>query len=266
MKKLRRIPRFYGEIISTVVLLIALWLLWNFIIKEYVVISDQGLSTIGIALSTSVGVLTAIVVSFVLILWQFSRQGRAAAFWRWSEDLDHLIDFVDARLGKLGDVEEKLIEFTKEAGGVNIVNPMPRDKFVKLKDGIFNKMSSEQDLLRTGDVDKAKNEMIVAVYLKKLTASYFQHKLSHESYENILSLKALVYRLLVLLAANVFFICLAASTVIDKISDAFTTPLAAVLIAWVMYVLILLGREIRRISLLEEEFRKQEDIQFPRAV
>jgi hypothetical protein len=87
MKKLKKIPRFYWEIIFTVILFVVLWALWSFVIKENVVLSDQGLSTIGVALSTSVGVLTAIVVSFVLIVWQTSRRDRNESFLRWRNTL-----------------------------------------------------------------------------------------------------------------------------------------------------------------------------------
>lgn len=69
MNRLKIMPKLVKEIIITVISYVLLCLLWYFLVGEYIILSDQGLSTIGIALSTSIGVLTAIVVSFVLILY-----------------------------------------------------------------------------------------------------------------------------------------------------------------------------------------------------
>ena len=104
MKKLKAIPRFVTEIAFTAIMLMALWALWNFVVHEHILLSDQGLSTIGLALSTSLGVLTAIVVSFVLITWQSSRQERSTSFWRWRNSLHQLSDCFDANLEVLPEI------------------------------------------------------------------------------------------------------------------------------------------------------------------
>ena len=102
--------------------------LFLFIIKEYIVLSDQGLSTIGLALSTSLGVLTAIVVSFVLITWQSSRQERSTSFWRWRNSLHQLCDCFDANLEVLPEIKRDIMELTWKASEAALVAPMPRDR------------------------------------------------------------------------------------------------------------------------------------------
>ena len=73
-------------------------------------------------------------------------------------------------------------------------------------------------------------------------------------------MRGLLYRLLVVLLASILVVVLGATTTSIEIPDVFNTPLAIVLIGWVTYMLICLGREIRRVSLLEDEFHRQEEV------
>lgn len=142
MNKLKVVPRFIKEIILTVISYAVLWALWNFILKEYIVLSSQALSTIGLALSTSVGVLTAIIVSFVLIAWQSSRQERSTSYWRWRYILHQLFDFYDANLEVLWEMREEVAELTGASSAVALVDPMPRDNLKELTNKVWSKITS----------------------------------------------------------------------------------------------------------------------------
>lgn len=272
MKKLKTMPKFAKEIIITVILYVVLCVLWSFFIGEHIMLSAQGLSTIGIALSTSVGVLTAIVVSFVLITWQSSRQERSASYWRWRDALLKLLDTFDVNLESLKEIAEDIVVLTTEASAAALIAPMPRDRLKELVLSTLNKVAAVLERLKS--IKEASKENLkkgrayndIGTYLVHLATANLEHNISHYLYRRVLSLRGLLYRLLVVLIVSILIVVIGVTNTSIGISDTFNTPLAAVLIAWVMYVLILLGREIRRISLLEEEFRKQEAIQFPRAV
>jgi len=272
MGKLKAIPRFVTEIVFTAILFVVLWILWDFILKEYTVLSDQGLSTIGLALSTSVGVLTAIVVSFVLITWQSSRQERSASYWRWRKAFLELFDSFDTNLESLAEIAKDIVVLTTEASAAALIAPMPRDRLKELVPSTLNKVAAVLERLKSikdpskEDFRKGRAYKDIGIYLVDLATANLEHNISHYLYRRVLSLRGLLYRLLVVLIASILIVVIGVTNTSIGISNTLNTPLAAVLIAWVMYVLILLGREIRRISLLEEEFRRQEDIQFPRAV
>lgn len=57
--------------------------------------------------------------------------------------------------------------------------------------------------------------------------------------------------------AGVAIVALANTVTSLGISDVFNLPLAVILIAWFMYVLISLAREIKGISWLEDELKKR---------
>jgi len=124
MKKLKAMPKFAKEITITVISYIVLCVLWSFFLGEYIVLSDQGLSTIGLALSTSLGVLTAIVVSFVLIVWQTSRRDRSESFLRWRNTLHQMFEFYDANMEKFKEVRDEVKILTYEASEVASMAPL----------------------------------------------------------------------------------------------------------------------------------------------
>jgi len=264
MKNIKKVPKFYWEIISTIILYALLVVLWNFGINEDIVLSDQGLSTIGLALSTSIGVLTAIVVSFVLMIWQSSRQERSTSFWRWRNILRQLVEFFDTKLEVLWEIKEEVANLTLESSGVSLITPMSRGKFKELINKVDDKMASlSKEVQEIEDPSKEEVEkhhafMYISDYLVTLTTAHFEHNLSHYLYRRVVSLRGLVYRLLMALIISILIVVIGVTDTSILISDTFNAPFAAVLIAWVIYVLILLGREIKRISLLEDEFRKQE--------
>jgi len=264
MDKLKGIPRFAKEITFTIILYAVLWALWNYVIKEFIVLSDQGLSTIGLALSTSLGVLTAIVVSFVLITWQSSRQERSTSFWRWRNSLHQLSACFDANLEVLPEIVEDIVKLTGEASAAALIAPMPRDKLKEHTINVFNKIIKVTEKLQgikapsDEQVAKGRAYKDIGNYLVLLTHSNFEHNVAHYLYRRILSLRGLLYRLLVVLIASILAVALGVTTVSMKISDIFNAPLATILILWVIYVLIHLGLEIKRVSLLEDELGRQE--------
>ena len=141
MNKLKTLPRVAKEIILTIASFVGFWAIWSFIAKDSIVLSDQGLSTISIALSTSTGVLTAIVVSFVLITWQSSRQERSKSFWRWRNALLELSNYFDANVEVLAEITRDVMELTLESAAVALISPMPRNKFKELSTEIWNKIT-----------------------------------------------------------------------------------------------------------------------------
>ena len=148
MDKLKKkLPRFVQEIIVTAISSVGLWALWSFAIKEFT-FSDQALSTIGLALSTSAGVLTAIVVSFVLITWQSSRRERSSSFWRWRNVLHQLVDSFDANLEVLWEIREEVLELTQASSEVALLAPMPRDKFKQLSSKVSDKATKVAEKLQ----------------------------------------------------------------------------------------------------------------------
>ena len=265
MDKLKRIPRFCWEIAITVIMLMALWALWNFVVHEHILLSDQGLSTIGLALSTSLGVLTAIVVSFVLITWQSSRQERSTSFWRWRNSLHQLCDCFDANMEVLPEIVGDVIKLTWEASKAALVAPMPRDRLkeydIKLWKEIPKVLEKLQGIEEPSkeDLKKVRAYNDIGNPLVDLTYANFEHNLAHYLYRRVLSLRGLLYRLLVVLIVSILVVAIGVTTTSMQISDIFNAPLAAVLILWVIYVLTHLGLEIKRVSFFEDELHRQEE-------
>lgn len=263
MKRLKIMPKLAREIIITVISYVVLCVLWSFFIGEYIVLSDQGLSTIGIALSVAGGVLTAIVVSFVLVIWQWSREARSSAFWRWRNALDQLVKFFDVNLEVLWEIREEIAELTLESSAVSLVSPMPRDKFKELIDKVFSKMAKSDEELQEEkepskeEVLKQQAYMYISNYLPVLTTANFEHRISHDAYKQILRMEGLLYRLLILLAASVLTVAISVTNTSVGVSDAFNAPLVVILLIWFVYVLVQLGREIRAIVFLEKQFREE---------
>jgi len=75
------LPKFAKEVVITVGAFGVLSLVWWAGVDEHIMLSDNGLLKVGTVFSTTLGVLSAVVVSFLFVIWQFSRQGRDTAFW-----------------------------------------------------------------------------------------------------------------------------------------------------------------------------------------
>ncbi len=265
MNKLKAIPKFAIEVALTIILYAILWALWNFIIKENVVLSDQGLSTIGLALSTSLGVLTAIVVSFVLITWQSSRQDRSTSFWRWINSLHQLSDCFDANLKVLPEIVGDIIKLTSEASAASLVSPMPRDRLKEYNIKVWTEITKITEKLQgikeptNEQVARARAYKDISNHLVVLTHANFEHNLAHYLYRRVLGLRGLLYRMLVVLIVSILVVAIGVTATSMQVSDIFNAPLATVLILWVIYVLIRLGLEIKRVSFFEDELHRQED-------
>jgi hypothetical protein len=265
MKKLKAMPRFAKEITITVISFVVLCVLWSFFIERYIVLSDQGLSMIGIALSTSIGVLTAIVVSFVLVVWQTSRRDRSESFLRWRNTLHQLFNYYDANLEKLLEINKEMMELTSEASAIASIKPMSAKRYRELTSKVLNKITEHQKQLLK-DVRSPSHEQVekgrlykdIGDYLVMLTHAHLDHNIAHNLYKGLLDLRGLLYRLLSILIACIVVVTIAATTTPAGISDLFNAPLALILIAWAIYVLIRLGIEIKRFTRLEDEFRRQE--------
>ena len=227
MKKLKAVPRFVKEIIFTVISYAVLWVLWYSILKEYIVLSDQGLSTIGLALTTSLGVLTAIVVSFVLITWQSSRQERSTSFWRWRNSLHQLCDCFDANLEVLPEIKRDIIKLTWEASEAALVAPMPRDRLKEYNIKVYKEITKVTKKLQgikeptNEHVAKGRAYKDISNHLVVLTHANFEHNLAHYLYRRVLSLRGLLYRLLVVLIVSILVVAIGVTTTSMQISDIF---------------------------------------------
>lgn len=264
MEKLRLIPRFITEIAVTIVLYAALWALWNFVVKESVTLSDQGLSTIGLAVGTSLGVLTAIVVSFVLVTWQSSRQERSTSFWRWIDSLHKLSDWIETNLEILPEIVAEIVKLIREALSASLVAPMPRNTLKEQTDNVWNKIVLlDEALTRIKELSKEQGAKARANYdisnlLVLLTHSNFEHNVAHHLYRRVLSLRGLLYRLLLVLLMSTLVVAMGVMSSAMQVSDLYNPPLAVILLLWVIYVLIGLGSEIRKVTLFEDDLRRQE--------
>jgi hypothetical protein len=264
MKKLKKMPKLAREIIITVISFVVLCLLWAFFIEKYIVIPDQGLSTIGIALSTSMGVLTAIVVSFVIIIWQTSRRDRSESFLRWKNTSQQLIQFYDANLEKFKEVQNEVMALTLEASAVAFRTPISFERFIELTSPLMDKIGKAAKLLggiknpSAEQVEKAKLYTYMSDYIVTLTHVNFEHNVAHNLYKGLLDLRGLLYRLLSLLILCVIVVAIAATTTTTEISDTFNAPLALILVGWAIYLLVRLGMEIKILTRLEDVFRRQE--------
>jgi len=265
MKKLKEIPTFAKEIIITAISYIVLCVIWYFFVGEYIVLSDQGLSTIGITLSTSIGVLTAIVVSFALIIWQTSRRDRSESFLRWRNTLHQLFEFYDANLEKNMDIRKEVMELTFEASAVPSIAPMSLDRCRELTSAVLNKITEDseqlQDIENPSDeqVEKARVRKYIGDYLVMLVHANFDHNVAHYLYKGLLHLRSLLYRLLCVMGISIVVVMITVTTATAGISDVFNAPIALVLVVWVIYLLIYLGIRIKRFTRLEDEFRRQEE-------
>jgi len=207
-------PRLVKEIIITVISFVVLYILWHFFFGEYIVIPDQGLSSIGIALSTSIGVLTAIVVSFALIVWQTSRRDRSESFLRWRNTLHQFVEFYDANLEKLTEYSKEVIPFTYEAHAVATMAPMSLDRYRKLTLTIVGKLTEgakQSQNIKNPSVEqlaKLKARKYLGDYFVLLTHANFDHNVAHNLYKGLLDLRALLYRLLSLLIACIVVVAI----------------------------------------------------------
>lgn len=263
MSKVKAIPKFIKEITITVILLVALCILLAFVIKGSVVISDQGLSTFGLALSTSVGVLTAIVVSFVLIIWAWSRQQRSTGFWRFRDALHQLSDCFDANLEVFPEIAEDIIQLTFEAAAASLLSPMPHDRFKELSNKVCSKVTEVAKGLQgiknpsSEQVAKARACRDIGNHLVVLATANFEHRIGHDAYKQILRLQGLLYRLFAVLTISIVTVAISVTTASKGIPDVFNIPLVTVLIGWFVYLLVVLGREMKGIVRLEELFRRE---------
>lgn len=250
MNKLKTMSEFAKEIVITVISYIVLCLLWYFFLGEFIAVSDQGLSTIGLALSAAVGGLTAIVVAFVLIVWQFSRKNRSDNFIHWRETLDQLDKVFRENIKSLGGMLPELAQLILASSRVSLINPMPIEKITEL----FNEVEEKLQKEKFKQVEICKQ---ISNLLTPLLSYGIEHTSSNGMYLRILNLRRLLYRLLAVLMAGVTVVALGNTATSLVISDVFNLPLAVILIAWFIYVLISLAREIKRISWLEDELKKR---------
>ena len=265
-------PRFVKEIIITVCSYIVLCLIWYFFVGEYITLSDSGLSTIGMALSASVGSLTALVVSFVLIIWQFSRKERNDNFFRWKETLNQLHNYYEKNGKLIKSIYLELSYLHMKCSSVSLIRPMTteHDKlFIKFEEKFQKENLAQLNALSGKDKSRPVNVIIeknmilnqVSYYLTLLETAGVEHRASHNLYVRILSLRRLLYRLLVVLASGVSVVLLANVGTSLGILDMFNMPLTIILVSWFIYVLVCLGSEIKRVSRLEEEFKKRDQSQ-----
>ena len=263
-EKVNTIPTYIIEIITTLIVYLVLCLLCYFVIGDYITLSTQGLSTIGIMLSTSIGVLTAILVSFVLIVWQTSRRDRSESFLRWRNTLHQLFEFYDANLEKYMDISEDVMVFTVEASEAASITPMGLKRYRELASKIMEKLAVdariEQEIKNPTpeQIEKAKIGNYLMDYFVLLTHANFDHNVAHNLYRGLLGLRGLLYRLLCVLGVSIIIVAITVTTNTVRISDIFNTPLAVVLILWVIYLLFCLGIRIKKFTRLEDEFLRQE--------
>lgn len=255
-------PKIAKEIIITVISYGGLCLLCYFFVGEYIMISDQGLSTIGIALSTSLGVLTAIVVSFALIVWQTSRRDRSESFLRWRNTLHQIFEFYDTNLEKLMEIREDIMVLTYEASEVASITPMSLERFKQLTSNIIRILTEDAKRIleirnpTEEQLEKAKLGKYLMDYLVMLAHASFDHNVAHNLYLGLLLLRGLLYRLLCILGVSIVLVAITVTTTTVGISDVFIAPLAIVLILWVIYLLVHLGIIIKKFTRLEDEFRR----------
>jgi len=264
MKNLKTMPKFAKEIIVTVILYVVLCVLWSFFIGEHIMLSAQGLSTIGLAVSTSLGVLTAIIVSFVLIVWQTSRRDRSESFLRWRNTLHQLFEFYDENMEKYKEIRKEVLVLTYEASAVASIAPMSRNRCRELISAISDKIVKDAEQLQNiqnpsnEQVEKARVGKYMEDYLVMLVHANLDHNIAHNLYKGLLDLRGLLYRLLGVLGVSIVLVAITVTTTTVEISDIFNAPLATVLILWVIYLLIHLGIRIKKFTRLEDEFRRLE--------
>jgi predicted DNA repair protein MutK len=242
-------PKFAKEIVITAISYTVLCLLWYFFLGEFITLNDQSLSTIGLALSAAVGGLTAIVVSFTLIVWQLSRRDRSDNFIHFRETLDRLDNVFSENVGSLMGMLPELSRLLLVAHRVSAVNAMPIEKITEL----FNAVEEKLQVEKFNQVEVCKK---ISNLLTPLLSYCIAFTVSCNMVSTVLRLRRLLYRLLAVLIAGVTFVALANTATSLAVSDTINLPLVAVLIAWFIYVLVSLAREIKRISWEEDELKK----------
>jgi hypothetical protein len=246
---MNKLPRYDKEIVITIISYVILSLLSYFFLGEYIVVSDSALSIISLALSAVVGGLTAIVVSFTLIVWQLSRRDRSENFIHFRETLEQLDEVFKRNIALLTGMLPELSRLLLAGSRVSVVNPMPIGKITELFNDVENKLQSE----KFKQVDVCKK---ISNLLTPLLSYGVVHIESYNMSLQMLKLRRLFYRLLVVLMAGVTIVALANTSTSLAILDVFNLPLATILVAWFIYVLVSLVREIKRISWMEDELRK----------
>jgi len=139
---------------------------------------------------------------------------------------------------------------------------MSPEKFKESSSGISSAM--EPDILRatqgieqvsTEDVKKYRTYMDVEFLIANLANANLSHNMSHNSYDIILRLRDLIYRLLAVLGASVLLVSVAASTALEDVSDVFNASIAITLVCWTLWLLCGLGREMKRVVAFEKQVR-----------
>ena len=264
MKKLKTMPRFVKEIVITVCSYIILCLIWYYFIGENITLTDQGLSTIGLVLTTSVGSLTAIIVSFALIIWQTSRRDRNESFLRFRNTLHQLVKFNDINFKYFIEFQDDLSTLEMEASEAASVAPLNLDRYKILNSNIMNKLTDniqkEQKITNPTNeqIEKARLKMYLMDYLVILAHANFDHNIAHNMYKGLLELRGLLYHLLCIFGICIILITINVTNIQENISDKLNIPLAIVLIVWVLLLLTRLGIRIKKFTHLEDEFLRQE--------
>lgn len=246
--------------------------MWYFSFGKSFVISDQDLANIGSTLSTSIGVLTAIIVSFSLLVWQTSRRDRSESFLRWRSVLNQLFEFYDAHMEEIFEIKDDIKNLTWEGAAVSAISPMSRERCKTLVSITFDKITrqSEQDMniknLTKEQLFRAKAGTYITNYLVLLVHANLDHNIAHNLYKGLLRLRGLLYRLLFILIISITVTFIANVRTSFQISDTLNIPIALVLIIWVVYVFIQLGFEVKKFTRFEDELRRQETVIFPNAI
>lgn len=96
------------------------------------------------ALSVSLGGLTAIVVSFVLIVWQFSTKDRNDNFRQWRKTYEQLDGVFRENIESLEAMLPELSRLLLAATRVSLINPMPIEKITELFNEVEEKLQQEE--------------------------------------------------------------------------------------------------------------------------
>ena len=196
--------------------------------------------------------LTAIVVSFILIVWQTSRRDRNESFLRWRNTLHQLFEFYDANMENYEEIQEEVKALTWKASAVASIAPMSRNRCRELVSAINDKITDDAERWQNiknpsaEQVEKARIGKYMGDYLVMLAHANLDHNMAHNLYKPLLRLRSILYRLLTILIASVIVVTMMVMETLARISEVFNAPLAIILIAWVMYVLIYLAIEVKR--------------------
>jgi hypothetical protein len=270
MLKKPKIPLWIKETGFVLFLYFVLCLLWYYLVGDAVVLSDQGLTTIGLALCSSLGGLTAIVISFSLIIWQTSRRDRTESFVRWRNILNQFMEFFDKNIEYFPGLEKNIITLMYGSASVSSISPMSREEFKKLSMPIFDKCeeNAKRDMgisdPNKDQIHKAQTEMYLGNYLVLLTHANFDHNLARYLYKRLFELRGLLYRLLIILGFSILLVTFSVIKLSNSISDSLNVPVAFVLVLCVIYILTKIGLNIRKLTKFEDEIDKQEKATIPK--